>query len=112
MQIKDEGFIDIKSSILSGHIKSGFVGITLIFLGVLISLFCIAINRKTKVEISKGDMKVTYFGPINQSILRSIVEDTCNRLFDKKYIGNLVDTPKQDGANKANSADAKSRSAD
>ena len=111
LQIKDEGFIDIKSAVISGQIKSGFVGITLIFLGVVICLFCISFRGKTKLEVSKGDMKVSFSGAITHSILRNFINDAFCR-----FLGEELNTKEgilnDPMANKANAADAKSRAAD
>ncbi len=76
LQIRDEGLIDIKSSIVSGQVKSGLVGISLIFLGVFVVIFGLALRKRTKIEITKGDMKVSYSGHITHSICRSFIEDT------------------------------------
>jgi len=37
--IKDTGTIGIKTSIISGNVESGFVGVSLTFLGVIVSIF-------------------------------------------------------------------------
>jgi hypothetical protein len=48
----------------------------------------------------------------NTGKLRSIVEDTCNRLFEKSQKNGNIDILKPDEAITANSIDAKSHEAD
>lgn len=54
MGIKDTGTIGIKSSLVSGNIESGFVGVSLTFLGVIVSI----INRlKGGASLHKVNVK-------------------------------------------------------
>ncbi|MCO6415687.1 hypothetical protein JYK14_05775 [Siccirubricoccus sp. KC 17139] len=54
--IKDDGFIDLKTTFLEGRLKSGMAGITIIFLSVIQGIFLIigsgASNKHRVIEIS------------------------------------------------------------
>ena len=65
--IKDEGSIDIKSTFVSGQLKSGFVGVVLIFLSSVITITGL-MNKgyppKQKLKIRKGDMELEWEGDL------------------------------------------------
>lgn len=66
MGIKDTGTIGIKSSIVSGNVESGFVGVSLTFLGVIVSI----INRlkggasKHKVNVKGKGFEISWEGKV------------------------------------------------
>ena len=66
MGIKDTGTIGIKSSLVAGNIESGFVGASLTFLGVIVTI----INRvkggasRHKVTVKKGDLVISWKGKV------------------------------------------------
>lgn len=66
MGIKDTGTIGIKSSIVSGNVESGFVGVSMTFLGVIVSI----INRLKggaslhKVNVKGKDFEISWEGKV------------------------------------------------
>jgi hypothetical protein len=52
MGFKDDGFIDIKSAIIEGHIRTGAIGVLVVFLGIVTSLALIVsyVGKKRTVE--------------------------------------------------------------
>lgn len=76
MGIKDTGTIGIKSSIVSGNVESGFVGVSLTFLGVIVSI----INRlkggasQHKVNVKGKGFEISWEGKVmsHNSAMESI----------------------------------------
>ena len=65
--IYDQGFIDLKSPFVIGQVKSGHVGVLLLFLGVF--LICILLfvptAAKHKIEVIQKGNKIIYTGRLN-----------------------------------------------
>ena len=63
-QISHDGFIDIKSAVLSGKVQSGSLGLLVIFLGVAVILTVVKKSgikttpRVEKIELEMGNMKI------------------------------------------------------
>jgi len=63
--IKDDGFVDIKSALVNGQIKSGFVGVILVFFGTLIVMTTLMTRRGLhKVTIKNGKNTINWEGPV------------------------------------------------
>ncbi len=70
--IRDEGAINISSAIITGKIKSGLVGVTLVFLGAMISLACIIVKpARQKVKIKTNNGYLEWEGTVNS--IRSLI---------------------------------------
>lgn len=66
MGIQDQGYIDLKTPVLEGKLKYGFVGVALIFLAIVVILACFFFRYKDSIEVEVGDVKVKtkgYLGP-------------------------------------------------
>jgi len=55
LDIKGQGFIDIKSPFISGQVSSGHIGVILLFLGVFLTTvtLCVPGAAKHKIEVTK-----------------------------------------------------------
>jgi hypothetical protein len=103
MDIKDQGFIDIKSSLVSGNLQTGFVGVTLLFFGCIISIVgFLTKSPPHKLKIKKDSYELEWEGSVYS------YESALNAL---KNLLEGVDN-KDALANKTNSADAENRAAD
>ena len=111
--IKDEGAIDIKSPFVSGQLRSGFVGVVLIFLASAIcitGLMTRGERPRQKIKLRKGDMELEWDGDLyywNES--RNILDivDSITQMVLKE--GTAISTDANVlhmTANNANSADA------
>ena len=100
----DEGFIDIKSAIISGKIKSGFVGVTFAFLSVILSIVSIIIKPTAqKLKVKRGDFSIEWEGVIKSS--NAIMDQIQSMMILFKQSGEKIDM-------QAFSAEPKSRCAD
>lgn len=68
-QIRDTGVVDIKTPILTGKLETGFVGVTLVFLGVLVAALAVyrackqgSPETKQQLVLQKGNWKISYTG--------------------------------------------------
>ena len=88
MGIKDQGMIDLKAPFISGHAKSGFVGILLVFFPVVIAIACLAMKKSPhKISIKKGEVEIECEGSV------STVEDLeyLERLIEQKLLDSELD---------------------
>lgn len=62
--IKAEGAIDVKTAFVEGRVKSGMVGVLLVFCSLLIVLTTVIVHRKREQTISlkRGDQEVSWKG--------------------------------------------------
>jgi hypothetical protein len=63
--IKDDGFIDLKSAFIEGKLRSGLVGVTIIFLSVVLCLACVLVPIRKEpytIEISHGGHRIKWSG--------------------------------------------------
>jgi hypothetical protein len=87
MGIKDTGTIRIKISIVSGNVETGFVGVSLTFLGVIVSIFnrCKGGASKHKVNVKGKGFDISWEGKVishntaMEAIKRIIVEIEPNK---------------------------------
>jgi len=86
--IKDDGFIDVKSPFLTGQVKSGFVGVMLIFCAVVVLVGSLY-TRKSRHEftIKKGQSEFHWKGTFSTSEELALVQ----RMIHKKLIGSEED---------------------
>ena len=133
MGIKDDGLIDVTTPFITGKVKSGFIGISLLFIS-LISIIAVLYYRTKEfpyigksldnfqtIKIQKGDINLEWSGPLQYweeskhvaSLLDQVATTVLERFSEvetnakiKNRLGNLG------LANDANSADAKNRAAD
>lgn len=58
--LKGDGVIDVHAAIVDGHLKTGSVGIALIFLSTIIVSLCVIMrSRSSTLEINQGRIKWT-----------------------------------------------------
>ena len=63
--IRDEGYIDVKSALGEGKLKTGFVGVVVLFLGFMLALACIVARAKAKpdrLELKRGTSSIVWQG--------------------------------------------------
>jgi hypothetical protein len=66
--IKDEGFIDIQSAIISGKLKTGFVGVTFAFLGAITIVICSLVKvPHQRLKITNGESSIEWEGVVNST---------------------------------------------
>ena len=66
MGIRDNVAIDLSSAFLEGQVKSGLVGIALIFFAVVISVACITRKKaQHRIVVQRGDTKVEWEGALS-----------------------------------------------
>lgn len=72
--LTDEGMIDVKTPFITGQIKTGFVGMLLVFCSVVCVVATLGISRSLgqihkppihTIEIAQGDTKIVWSGPIH-----------------------------------------------
>ena len=86
--IKDDGFIDIKSTLVEGHVKVGLVGVTLIFLGVLLA-FVATVSKagRHKVRIVREGTEIEWDGvAYSQQEALKAIEDLADTLHKSEAI--------------------------
>lgn len=71
--IRDEGFIDIRATFLEGKLKTGLVGVTLIFFAVLVIVACFVFRYKEPIEIQVGDVSLKSTGGVSPERLKALV---------------------------------------
>ena len=70
MGIRDTGSIDIRTPFLTGEAKSGFVGVLLVFLSMVITLACLVVAKSRAHQsthtlvVKRGDKEFTWQGVI------------------------------------------------
>ena len=74
MEIRSEGFIDIKSPFLSGKLESGLVGVLPVLLGTLVVLASVLARNKHLVEVKIGDHQFKFQGHASDRRMRQIRE--------------------------------------
>jgi hypothetical protein len=82
--VKDDGFIDLQSAVVSGQIKSGLVGVTFSFLGALIVIACV-ISKPTiqKLRIQKDKNIIEWEGVINSARAMLVQMETMARALEE-----------------------------
>ncbi|MBA3569721.1 MAG: hypothetical protein H0W28_10315 [Pyrinomonadaceae bacterium] len=61
--IKETGTLDVKTPFLTGELRSGFVGLFLILIGMLLAIFsCFVKKPRHKVTLKRGDIEVQWEG--------------------------------------------------
>lgn len=62
--VKDDGAVDLTTPFITGKLRSGFVGITLLFLALPLCGWAawICVKNKTELTATKGDISFTYHG--------------------------------------------------
>ena len=61
--IRETGSLNVKTPFLTGELKSGFVGLFLILIGVLLAIFsCFVKKPRHKVTVKRGDIEVQWEG--------------------------------------------------
>ena len=73
MQIKDAGTVDLRTPFLDGTVKSGFVGISLIFLSIVLSIFSLVVVARRDMEIKVGNMSVRLRGPFSRKVISEVI---------------------------------------
>lgn len=82
--ITDEGFIDLQSVLISGKLKTGFVGVTFAFLGAFTIAICSLVKvPHQRLKITNGESSIEWEGVVNstrklliqmESMVRSLSE--------------------------------------
>ena len=78
--IQDQGYIDVKSALVEGKLKSGFVGVIVLFMSMILAIACVvarAMAKPERLELKRGQCSITWQG------------DTVN--FDHDLVKALVD---------------------
>ena len=66
--IKDEGFIDLQSALISGKLKTGFVGVTFAFLGAITIAICSLVKvPHQRLKITNGESSLEWEGVVNST---------------------------------------------
>ncbi len=73
--LRDTGTINIRTAFLEGKLETGSVGITLIFLGIIIILGCFFFLYTDTIEIEAGRLKIKTRGYLGPERLKIIAED-------------------------------------
>lgn len=82
--ITDEGFIDLQPVLISGKLKTGFVGVTFAFLGAFTIAICSLVKvPHQRLKITNGESSIEWEGVVNstrklliqmESMVRSLSE--------------------------------------
>lgn len=66
--IRDEGFVDLQSALISGKIKTGLVGVTFAFLGAVIIAICSTVKiPHQRFKVSNGESSIEWEGVVNST---------------------------------------------
>ena len=66
--MKDNGIIDLKSTILSGRLETGSIGLSLIFFSVILVFINTWIgNKPHKIKVKKNGIEINWEGQIRSS---------------------------------------------
>ena len=68
--LKDTGTINVQTAFLEGKLETGSVGITLIFLAIIIMLACFFFRYKDTIEIEAGRLKIKTKGYLDPERLK------------------------------------------
>jgi len=70
--IRDTGFIDLKAPFIEGKLKTGFTGIALIFLAIVLVLGSFFFRYKDSIEIQVGQIFIRTRGYLGPERLREL----------------------------------------
>lgn len=76
LDIQGQGFLDIKSAFVSGQIKTGHIGVILLFMGIFLACYAISIPgaAKHKIEIFGRKKKIVYTGRLSFEAYQTLFE--------------------------------------
>jgi hypothetical protein len=72
LDIRSEGYIDIKALTVSGRLNFGHVGLGLIFLGAIICIICVIVKAKSTTQIKFGDLQFRGKGYISEEYMERL----------------------------------------
>lgn len=71
---RDEGDIDITSPFLTGHVRSGHVGVLFLVFGVLVVGLCLRAKRGSNIEIKFGGLEFRAKGYISEECMERVAQ--------------------------------------